>query len=254
MRLLRTIWLLATLLVLANGLRVALFVVPADAAQGDLSRIFYYHFPAWIGTSLFFALNLLGSVAYLALRHRNRARALQADALAVASAEMGVVFCTVGLVTGSLWGRAAWGIWWTWDARLTSTLILWLIYLAYLLLRSFAAEGASNRSSGSTRTLSAVMAIFAYLDVPLVYMSTRWWLTQHPAPVFAGVPGTGVDASMMPAVWWNMAGWLMWGLFVAAMRYRSVLSSQRAQDAEAQSLLRTLSKRAIQGLPEGDRA
>ena len=231
MRLVRTIWLIATLLVLGEGLRVA-FTVPADAAQGDLSRIFYYHLPAWIGTSVFFASNLLASVAYLFLRNRNRERALQADAVAVASAEMGVVFCTVGLVTGSLWGRAAWGIWWTWDERLTSTLILWLIYLAYLLLRSFAADNAA-----SMRTLAAVMAIFGYLDVPLVYMSTRWWRTQHPGPVFFGGPGTGVDASMLPALRWNITGWLMWGLFVAGLRYASVLRAQRSADITASTLL-----------------
>ena len=240
MKLVRAVWIAVALGVLAEGLRVA-FRVPADAAQGDLSRIFYYHFPSWIGTSVFFALNLLASIAYLFLRHRSRTRALQADALAVASAEMGVVFCTVGLVTGSLWGRAAWGIWWTWDERLTSTLILWLIYLAYLLLRSFA-EGASMR------TLAAVMAIFGYLDVPLVYMSTRWWRTQHPAPVFAGGPGTGMDASMLPAVYWNMAGWLLWGAFVAALRYRSVLRRERAEAAATAALL------GPRALPLGDRA
>ena len=237
MKYLRPLWLLLTLAVLANGLRVAFFVVPADAAQGDLSRIFYYHLPAWIGTSVFFALNLAASVAYLVLRNRRRALALKADAVAVASAEMGVVFCTVGLVTGSLWGRAAWGIWWTWDERLTSTLILWLIYLAYLLLRGFA-EGASMR------TLAAVMAIFGYLDVPLVYMSTRWWRTQHPGPVFFGGPNSGMDASMLPALRWNIAGWLLWGLFVAALRYRAALRQDRAAEAATEALLAAPRKRS----------
>lgn len=249
MRAVRWLWLLATLAVLANGLRVALFVVPPDAAQGDLGRIFYYHFAAWIGTSLFFGLNLLASIVYLALRHRSPARALQADSLAAASAEIGVVFCTVGLVTGSLWGRAAWGIWWTWDERLTSTMILWLIYLAYLLLRSFA-EGPTKR------TLAAVMAIFGYLDVPLVYMSTRWWRTQHPGPVFFGGPNAGVDPSMMPAVWWNMAGWLMWGLFVAALRYRSLLHRERVREAAHVALLGAphAPQAGSSCLPQGDRA
>lgn len=240
MKILKYVWLLVTLAVLANGLRVAFFVVPADAAQGDLSRIFYYHLPAWIGTSVFFALNLAASVTYLVLRKRNRVRALQADAVAVACAEMGVVFCTVGLVTGSLWGRAAWGIWWTWDERLTSTLILWLIYLAYLLLRSFA-EGPSMR------TLAAVMAIFGYLDVPLVYMSTRWWRTQHPGPVFFGNPGSGVDASMLPALHWNITGWLMWALFVVALRYQTVLRTQRAADAATAMLLEAPSRQPVHG-------
>ena len=247
MKIARSIWLLLTLLVLANGLRVALFVVPPDAAQGDLSRIFYYHLPAWIGTSVFFALNLAASIAYLLLRGRNAGLAAKADALALAAAEMGVVFCTVGLVTGSLWGRAAWGIWWTWDERLTSTLILWLIYLAYLLLRSFA-EGASMR------TLAAVMAIFGYLDVPLVYMSTRWWRTQHPGPVFLGGPGSGVDASMLPALRWNIAGWLMWGLFVAALRYRSVLRREQASDAATGALLGPPPVRHTGMLANGERA
>ncbi len=248
MKAFRTVWLIATLLILGNGLRVAFFVVPADAAQGDLSRIFYYHLPAWIGTSVFFALNLAASITYLVLRHRRPAFALQADAVAQAAAEMGVVFCTVGLVTGSLWGRAAWGIWWTWDERLTSTLILWLIYLAYLLLRSFA-EGASMR------TLAAVMAIFGYLDVPLVYMSTRWWRTQHPGPVFFGGPGSGVDASMLPALRWNITGWLMWGLFVAAVRYSRVLRAERAADLATEALLaRPASPNHGSSLPAGDRA
>jgi heme exporter protein C len=240
----RTVWLIVTLLVLANGLRVAFFVVPPDAAQGDLGRIFYYHLPSWIGTSIFF-----GSVLYLILRNRNPARALIADIVALASAEMGLVFCTVGLVTGSLWGRAAWGIWWTWDERLTSTLLLWLIYVAYLLLRSFS-EGASMR------TLSAVMAIFGYLDIPLVYMSTRWWRTQHPGPVFFGGPNAGVDPSMMPAIWWNMAGWLMWGFFIAAWRYRSLLRAEHARERAVQALLgeRPVSEIQPGRLPEGDRA
>ena len=223
MRYLRWFWLAATLAVLGNGFRVAMFVVPSDADQGELSRILYYHVPSWAGMGLFFALNLAASIVYLAVRHRRQDLALKADAVALASAEMGVVYCTIGLVTGSLWGRAAWGIWWTWDARLTSTLILWLIYIAYLLLRRFA-EGPQMR------TLSAVMAIFGYLDVPLVYMSTRWWRTQHPAPVFAGGPNSGLDPSMMPAVWWNLAGWLMWGLFVASLRYASVYREQQAQE------------------------
>ena len=95
---------------------------------------------------------------------------------------MGVVFCTVVLITGPIWGRRAWGIWWTWDARLTTTLVLWLIYVSYLLLRRFAA-------GPQMQTLAAVLGIFGALDVPIVYMSNRWWRTQHPAPVFGGDAG-----------------------------------------------------------------
>ncbi len=120
--------------------------------------------------------------------------------MASATAEMGVIFCTIVLVTGPLWARPVWGIWWTWDERLTSTLVLWLIYVSYLLLRNFAA-------GPQMQTMAAVLAIFGYIDVPIVYMSTRWWRTQHPAPVIRWAE-LGLDSSMWPAVWWNLAGWL----------------------------------------------
>ena len=105
------------------------------------------------------------------------------------------------------------------------------------------------------RTLAAVMAIFGYLDVPLVYMSTRWWRTQHPAPVFAGGPGSGVDPSMLPAVWWNMAGWLLWGGFVAALRYRTVLRREQNEAAATAALLAEPPRgMRLPPIPEGDRA
>src|ERR1700683_2647120 len=160
MKLWRVLWLLVTLGVLAQGFRVALFVVPTDAAQGDVQRIFYYHIPSWVGMGLFFAINLACSLLYLAVRNRNQTLALKADALAVTSAAVGVVFCLIGLVTGSLWGRAVWGIWWTWDARLTSTLVLWLIYVSYLVLRRFAA-------GGQTQVIAAAFAVFGFADVTL---------------------------------------------------------------------------------------
>jgi len=232
MKNLRWLWLLVTLGVLAEGFRVAMFVVPPDAAQGDVQRIFYYHFASWCGMGLFYLINLLGSVAYLAWRNSKPATALKADSLAVTSAEIGVVFCTVGLVTGSLWGRAVWGIWWTWDPRLTSTFVLWLIYIAYLLLRRLAA-------GPQMRTLAAVMAIFGYVDVPIVYMSTRWWRTQHPQPVFFGGPNSGIASSMMPAVWWNMAGWMMWGIWVASLRYQSIHNEQLAEEEDTRQSLET---------------
>ncbi len=230
MKLIRWFWLALTLVLLANGFRVAMFVVPIDQEQGEISRILYYHVPSWCGMAVFFAVNLICSVTYLALRNRNQPRALKADALALASAEMGVVYCLIGMTTGSLWGRAAWGIWWTWDARLTTTLVLWLIYVAYLLVRRFTA-------GPEMRTLAAVIAIFGYLDVPIVYMSTRWWRTQHPAPVFFGGPNSGVDPSMMPALWWNMAGWLAWGIFVVSLRYTAEYRQQQADSRAAHAAL-----------------
>ena len=230
MKVLRWLWAAATLAVLANGFRVAMYVVPADRDQGDLSRILYYHVPSWCGMAIFFALNLICSIVYLALRNRNKVAALKADALALTSAEMGVVYCLIGMTTGSIWGRAAWGIWWTWDARLTTTLVLWLIYVAYLLLRRFT-------SGAEMRTLAAVLAIFGYADVPIVYMSTRWWRTQHPSPVFFGGPNSGLDPSMLPALFWNMAGWIMWGILIVSLRYSAEIRAQRGQEKAAVAAL-----------------
>jgi heme exporter protein C len=204
------IWPLVTVGLLAYGLHVAL-TVPPDAEQGNVGRILYYHVPTWVATSFCFLTNLICSVIFLLTRKYPNV-ALRADALAVSSAEMGVVFCFLGMATGSLWGRPVWGVWWTWDARLTTTLVLWLIYVSYLVLRKVVV-------GNSMRTLSAVVAIFAYCDVPIVYMATRWWRTQHPAPVFFGDPGSNVAPNLLPAVQWNILAWLAWAVLVVGIRY-----------------------------------
>ena len=219
-----------TLALMAWGFYQAIYVAPNDAMQGDIFRIIYYHVPSASVAFLFFAVSLIGSIGFLASRRGNPDRAQAFDAWAVAGAEVGVVFCTVVLATGPLWARRAWGIWWTWDARLTTTLILWLIYVSYLLLRRFAA-------GPQMQTLAAVLGIFGALDVPIVYMSNRWWRTQHPAPVFGGAPGSGMDKSMVGAFLWNMLAWLCWGLLILALRYRVERKSQLIEAEEAQQAL-----------------
>ena len=190
----------------------------------------YYHVPTWVAMSFCFLTNLICSIIYLLTRGNSPSISLRADALAVSSAEMGVVFCFLGMATGSLWGRPVWGIWWTWDARLTATLVLWLIYVSYLVLRNFAV-------GNGMRTLAAVVAIFAYCDVPIVYMATRWWRTQHPAPVFFAGPGSGVAPDLMPAVRWNIFAWLAWGILVVGIRYAAERRRQTAdQEIAAQAL------------------
>jgi heme exporter protein C len=181
-------------------------------------------------TFLFFFISFVASIVYLASRRSNPQRALGADAAALATAEMGMVFCTLVLIQGPLWARPVWGIWWTWDARLTSTLVLWLIYASYLLLRKFA-EGPQMQ------TLAAVLAIFGYVDVPIVYFSTRWWRTQHPAPVIGGDANSGLDPGMWPAVFWNLGAWLAWGLLLAGWRYSI---ERRRQVAEQHAALHAL--------------
>jgi heme exporter protein C len=208
------------------GFYQAIYVAPDDAMQGYVFRIIYYHVPSASVAFLFFAISLIGSIGYLSFRRSHPERAQIFDAWALAGAEVGVVFCTVVLTTGPLWGRRAWGIWWTWDARLTTTLVLWLIYVSYLLLRRFAA-------GPQVQTLAAVLGIFGALDVPIVYMSNRWWRTQHPAPVFGGSEGSGMAWPMARVLLFNMGAWMAWGLLVLYLRFRVEREHQRNAQQEA---------------------
>jgi heme exporter protein C len=153
----------------------------------------------------------------------------RADTLALVSAEVGVVFCTVVLVTGPLWARPVWGIWWTWDMRLTSTLLLWLIYVSYLMLRRFS-------SSSQTPLLAAVLAVFGALDVPLVYFSIWFFRTQHPQPVIGG--GGSIDPRMLHVLLLNWLAFLCFGFLVCWTRYRLEVFQQEVEETQAlESLL-----------------
>lgn len=216
---------------IAYALILALRISPPDAEQGNMVRAFYYHFPNWIGAGVFLPLNLIASLTYLATRLRRPLLAMKADSFALASAEMGVIYCGLGLVTGSLWGRVEWGIWWTWDARLTTTLMLWFIYVSYLFVRKSAL--------GSPGVICAVLAVFGFCDIPIVYMSTRWWRTQHPAPVFGGGQGAGVAMGMQSAVWTNVLAWVVWGAMIVALRYSVELNRQELEQERAMELFQT---------------
>ncbi|WP_420239966.1 cytochrome c biogenesis protein [Telmatobacter bradus] len=219
-----------TLLLMVWGYYQAIYVAPDEQTMHEIQRIFYYHVPSAMVAFLFFAISLAGSIGFLSFRNTRQQWAQIADAWALAGAEVGVVFCTVVLITGPMWGRRAWGIWWTWDARLTTTLVLWLIYVSYLLLRRFAA-------GPQVQTLAAVLGIFGALDVPIVYMSNRWWRTQHPAPVFGGGQDSGLDPRMMQAFGWNVLAWLAWGLLILTLRYIVERRQQKIAEAEAEAAL-----------------
>ena len=149
---------------------------PTDAVQGNAQRIFYFHVPmAWIGMLAFVVLTVAG-IAYLWKKDERW------DWLARASAEVGVVFLTLALIAGSIWGRTIWGTWWTWDPKLTTTLILWFMYIGYLMLLSY-----MGRTPTAARS-AAVLAIIGVIDVPIIYESVNWWRTLHP-PAQIGVPG-----------------------------------------------------------------
>ncbi len=149
---------------------------PEDAVQGQPQRIFYFHVPiAWLAM-LGFIVVAVGGIGYLIMKDERW------DWLARAAAEIGAVFATLTLITGSIWGKTIWGTWWTWDARLTTTLILWFIYIGYLMLRSY-----MGRTPGSARA-GAVLAIIGVIDIPIIYESVNWWRTLHPGPQ-VGVAG-----------------------------------------------------------------
>lgn len=184
-RVLRVLALL-TAITLAFALWMALFYAPREMMMGDAQRIFYFHVPsAWIGFLAFFVV-FVASLVFLKTRQRRW------DALSLASAEIGVVFTTLVLLTGPLWAKVAWGAFWVWDARLTTTLILWLIYVGYLMLRS-SAEGERRAR------FCAVLGIVGFLDVPLIYLSVSWWRTMHPGYVVSE-PG-GLAPQMAQTLW-----------------------------------------------------
>jgi heme exporter protein C len=160
------------------GMMVSIWMIflyaPTDAVQGQPQRIFYFHVPmAWLGM-LGFVIVAIAGIGYLVKKDERW------DWAARASAESGAFFITLALITGSIWGKTIWGTWWTWDARLTTTLILWFIYIGYLMLRSY-----MGRTHASARA-GAVLAIIGIIDVPIIYESVNWWRTLHP-PAQVGV-------------------------------------------------------------------
>ena len=191
------------LMVLAAG---AIFLfAPTDALQGEVQRIFYLHVSSAIAAYGCFAVVLLGGIIYL------RSGSLAADRLARAGALVGLVFTTVTLVMGMLWAKPIWGTFWAWDARLTSTLVLWIIYAGYLLVRRLAEPGRQ------AARIAAVVGIFGFVDVPIVHFSVTWWRTQHPGPV---IVNDALPPEMLATFLFTMACTLALAAALIAIRYR----------------------------------
>jgi len=158
----------------AAGLVAAFGYAPREAVQGNVQRIMYLHVPSVLTAYLAFALVLVGSVAYLVTRR------VGWDRLAAAAAEIGVLFTGITIASGSIWGRPTWGVWWTWDARLTSTAVLFLVYVGYLLLRAMVEEPEARAR------YAAVVGIVGAANVPIVHFSVYWWRALHqPATILA---------------------------------------------------------------------
>jgi heme exporter protein C len=189
----------------------ALFVAPTEATMGLIQRIFYFHVPCWWCSFIAFFIVFFSNIAYL------RSRSPRWDWLGVSGAEIGVCFVTIGLITGSIWGHRVWGIWWTWDPRLTSAFVLWVLYVCYLLLRTLV-DDPERRA-----VLSAVFGIFAAFDVPFVYFSIWFFRTQHPQPVIGD--GGSLDPSMLHVLLFCCVA--MTGVLLLLVRQRFRLEAAR---------------------------
>ena len=215
----------ATAAALVAAMYGALLVAPTERTMGDVQRIFYVHVPsAWTAFAAFFVV-FIASVGYLLTKN------FKWDRIALACAEIGTIFCTVVLITGPIWAKPVWGIWWTWDARLTSTLVLWLMYLSYLLLRDFLDEPARRA------TLSAVFGIIAFVDVPIVYFSIRLWRTQHPQPVLGGGEGSGLDPTMFQVLMLSWVAFTILFVFLAILRVRLEKSRDEVRQLRRELML-----------------
>jgi heme exporter protein C len=204
---------------LAYGTYQGLVVAPTEETMGDVQRIFYVHVPAATVAFTLFFVNFLASIFYL------WKRSAKADALAATTAEVGVVFCSVVLITGPIWARYAWGVWWSpWDMRLNTTLMLWLLYVSYLMMRR-------SSTAGSTSVLAAALAVFSFLDVPIVYMANRWFRTHHPSPLLFT---PNIDHRMENIMFINMLAFLCFSALICWFRYEMERTAQKIDAAHIQ--------------------
>ncbi len=205
----RVPWLgLLSAVMLIAFLYMCFFYAPEDIIQGQVQRLFYPHVgSAWVAGLAFFVV-FVASVLYLVTRD------LKWDALAAASAEVGLLFTSGTLVLGMLWGKASWGVYWAWDPRLTSVLVLWLLYLAYQALRSYVLEPTRRAR------YSSVLGIVAFVDVPIIYFSIKWWRTQHPSYVIQPGMKAAMPTEMLQTLMFGVATFTVLYIYFASQRMR----------------------------------
>jgi heme exporter protein C len=200
-----------TLVMIGAGLYWGLIKAPPDAFQGDSQRIMYLHIPSILIAYLSFFLVFVGSCLYLWKREQRD------DNLAHAAAEIGVLFTALTIIEGSIWGRPTWGVWWTWDARLTLTAILLLIFVGYLMLRALI-EDESRAASAA-----AILGIIGFLDIPLIHMSVYWWRTLHQPPSILRpdkLPWENIHPELLTALAINFVAFLLLYLYLLSLRLR----------------------------------
>jgi heme exporter protein C len=199
------------LLVIASGFYWGLIKAPPDAYQGDAQRIMYLHIPSILTAYLSFFLVFVGSCLYLWKREKRD------DILAYSAAEIGVLFTALTIAEGSIWGRPTWGVWWTWDARLTFTAVLLLIFIGYLMLRSLIEEETRAASA------AAILGIIGFLDIPLIHMSVYWWRTLHQPPSILRpdkAPWDNIHPAMLTALAINFVGFILLYFYLLSLRFR----------------------------------
>lgn len=202
----RSILGILTLVGLAAGLYLGLLWAPPDAYMGQVQRIMYVHVPsAWVAFLSFFVVFIC---SILFLWRGNQIF----DQVAYASAEVGVVFTGLAILAGSIWGKPTWGVWWTWDARLTTTAILLLIYVGYLMLRSF----VEDRSRGAR--FAAVLGIIGFLDIPIIHKSVEWWRTLHQTSSVMRPEGSAVAPPMLFALLVSVGAFTILYLYLLSQR------------------------------------
>jgi len=197
-------------------------VLPDELNQGAIWRIFYFHVPAALLALSGFGIGMIFGMIYLITND------FRYDAIAEGVIEVALVFAAVNLITGSIWARIIWGIWWTWDARLTSMLVCWLIFASYLMLRR-AIDEPTQRAR-----LSAVVSVFGAVDAVIVWKSIEWWRTQHPGPVLSIRGGGGMAPGMESALWLDVLAFMMLAAVMVSVRFR-----QERQQREIDALRRT---------------
>jgi heme exporter protein C len=186
----------------------AVIVAPREAIEGEVQRVFYIHVPSAMAAYLSFFIVFVASIIVLWKRD------MRFDAIAKAAAGVGVLFTGLVLATGAIWGYPIWGAWWAWDARLTSTLILFLIFSGYLLAR-----GLADIADEQAARYAAVFAIIGFLDIPIINMSVRWWRTLHPQPIVLKMPGEqALPDSMLIVLYIGMAAIILLALWFIALR------------------------------------
>jgi heme exporter protein C len=201
----------ATLVFIIAGLYWGLVKAPPDAYQGDSQRIMYLHIPSILTAYLSFFLVFVGSCLYLWKREKRD------DNLAHGAAEIGVLFTALTIIEGSIWGRPTWGVWWTWDARLTLTAILLLIFIGYLMLRALVEDESRAASS------AAILGIIGFLDIPLIHMSVYWWRTLHQPPSILRpdkVPWENIHPELLTALAINFVAFVLLYFYMLSHRLR----------------------------------